>query len=96
MSSVCISPIWDLYSGKLSTPSTAVWLCAFPVKSVLKPCTVDGQRTGAENPFLAEIFENFHFYLILSFVHNNLVPGKITIHSALLQHLLFMCYFSST
>lgn len=54
------------------------------------------QRAGAENLFLAEIFKNLHFYLLMSSVHNNLVPSKITIHSALLQHLLSMCHSSST
>lgn len=41
-----ISPIWDLHSGKLSAPPAVAWLCAFSIRSITKPCAVDGARQG--------------------------------------------------
>lgn len=72
----------------------------FSVKSVLKPCTVVGARQGgvkelsAKNLFQAELLKIFQFYLVMFFVHTNLVPDKIPIHSVLLQH-LYPCVTSA-
>lgn len=72
------------------------------VKSVLKPCSIVGARQGgvkelsAKNVFQAEILKIFQLYLVMFFVHNNLVPGKIPIHSVFLQYPLSLCHFSSS
>lgn len=77
-------------------------LCAFLMKSVLKPCTIVGARQGSvkelstKNLFQTGILKIFPFYLIMFFVHNNLVPAKVANPSVLLQHLLPLCHFSST
>lgn len=46
----------DWHSGKLSTLSTTVQLCAFSVKSVLKPWTVDGAKQGGVKELVLKIY----------------------------------------